>query len=533
MACLYANNPAVQDADDGIALRLARVAELDVELQGHAALRDAARSDVALARAQAEHIEAPPVPPPPPRQQRREVLTTKPESQKDYRGYTFWSSDFHISPIADLKDLFAPMGMRIIDESLSGHCHLKKTCSRNLKVITKQNGITLGQCPNQLRRKFFEAYVNDARMRTVDAFLCHHAAGLCEAFMPFNKSLIVVASTRYEIGRHDPRRWKAWNANLKAIAAHPRNVVAANNRYDAEYVKYFTGLSHVPVLPNYCGWRCGNQRRRADADDGFHAGGYTGVSYNPTRRQILVGPGRGVKDHFVQQLDAAARGKRFQNQPLQFKRIRDLYPHFEYSDLAAHPCIVLIPYQVSLMSIFEYYRMGIPMWAPAPELLAQWQLKYRVMSERTWDLVRKKRPTRGSPLPRAPGASHRHDPNDEFDIKAIAFWIKYADFYEWPHISTFTSFDDLVQQLTDPSLDLRGMSQRVIAYNEEMVRDLKSEWRSIFAKMFRGLQPAASEPREQKRNYDEALLAKYGARQSDRCVGDAFDGAASDWLVRQ
>ena len=253
---LYASsNPAIQEADDGIALRLARVAELDVEVQGHAALRDAARSDVALARAQAEHIEEAP-PPPPPRQQRREVLTTKPESQKDYRGYTFWSSDFHISPIADLKDLFAPMGMRIIDESLSGHCHLKKTCSRNLKVISKQNGITLGQCPNQLRRKFFEAYVNDARMRSVDAFLCHHAAGLCEAFMPFNKSLVVVASTRYEIGRHDPRRWKAWNANLKAIAAHPRNVVAANNRYDAEYVKYFTGLSHVPVLPNYCGWRC-------------------------------------------------------------------------------------------------------------------------------------------------------------------------------------------------------------------------------------------------------------------------------------
>ena len=87
--------------------------------------------------------------------------------------------------------------------------------------------------------------------------------------------------------------------------------------------------------------------------------------------------------------------------------------------------------------------------------------------------------------------------------------------------------------MTAPSLDLRGMSQKVIAYNEEMVRDLKSEWRAIFAKMFRGLQPAASEPREQKRNYDEALLAKYGARQSDRCVGDAFDGAASDWLLRQ
>jgi hypothetical protein len=28
-------------------------------------------------------------------------------------SYTFWSSDFHISPIADLKDLFEPMGMKV------------------------------------------------------------------------------------------------------------------------------------------------------------------------------------------------------------------------------------------------------------------------------------------------------------------------------------------------------------------------------------------------------------------------------------
>ena len=28
----------------------------------------------------------------------------------EYKGYTFWSTDFHISPIADLKDLFKPLG---------------------------------------------------------------------------------------------------------------------------------------------------------------------------------------------------------------------------------------------------------------------------------------------------------------------------------------------------------------------------------------------------------------------------------------
>eukprot|EP00952_Eustigmatos_sp_NYUAD-ZCMA_P006428 27714-Eustigmatos_ZCMA.PRE.1 len=54
--------------------------------------------------------------------------------KKPQTGYTFWSSDFHISPIADLKDLLEPMGMHIIDKSLSGHCHLKKTCAKDLKV---------------------------------------------------------------------------------------------------------------------------------------------------------------------------------------------------------------------------------------------------------------------------------------------------------------------------------------------------------------------------------------------------------------
>jgi hypothetical protein len=42
--------------------------------------------------------------------------------------------DFHISPTADLKDLFGSMGMTVIDKSLSGHCRLKGTCAKDLKV---------------------------------------------------------------------------------------------------------------------------------------------------------------------------------------------------------------------------------------------------------------------------------------------------------------------------------------------------------------------------------------------------------------
>ena len=50
-----------------------------------------------------------------------------------------------------------------------------------------------------MRRRFFEAYRHDAEMRAVDGFLCFHSAALCEIFMPFNKSVIVISSTRFAV----------------------------------------------------------------------------------------------------------------------------------------------------------------------------------------------------------------------------------------------------------------------------------------------------------------------------------------------
>ena len=124
------------------------------------------------------------------------------------------------------------------------------------------------------------------------------------------------------------------------------------------------------------------------------------------------------------------------NSAKNFKKIRDLYPHFEYSDLASHPAIVLIPYQVSIMSLFEYYRMSIPLFVPSPKLLAQWQMKYRVLSELTWDMVFKN-PKDKSNIEQYEKGTYPHDPNNMFNVEAIEYWVKWSDFYEWPHITTF------------------------------------------------------------------------------------------------
>jgi len=109
---------------------------------------------------------------------------------------TLWSNDFHISPIADIKHNLKDFDVKVIDKSLSGHCHLTNTCERDLKILNKLNGISLSPCPNQLRKEFYNAYRDDSEFQSADAIICTHAASMCELFMPFNKPLIVIASTR-------------------------------------------------------------------------------------------------------------------------------------------------------------------------------------------------------------------------------------------------------------------------------------------------------------------------------------------------
>ena len=73
-----------------------------------------------------------------------------------------------------------------------------------------------------LRERFYQAYKNDSTMNLVDAFVCFHPAAMCELFMPFNRTIIVIASTRYELARSSPDDWNQWNQNLRIIASNPR-----------------------------------------------------------------------------------------------------------------------------------------------------------------------------------------------------------------------------------------------------------------------------------------------------------------------
>lgn len=146
---------------------------------------------------------------------------------------------------------------------------------------------------------------------------------------------------------------------------------------------------------------------------------------SPVKREILLIPARGIHPSLSHDLYHHL-SQYLMKYPqhvdrLVFASISQLYPnHYEYSDLVQHPAMVILPYQVSFMSLFEYYRMGIPLFVPSLELLSRWHWKRGVLSERTWDRVFGS-PQSASKLPRHPNSSSvlMEDPNNEYSLEAI------------------------------------------------------------------------------------------------------------------
>ena len=268
-------------------------------------------------------------------------------------------------------------------------------------------------------------------------------------------SLIIIATIRYEQGRWQPNRWRLLNKHLIQIADGKRNVIASNNLYDARYIQYFTGLKPL-VIPNYCAY--------------LHA------SYAPVRKEFLLAPihNTELEERFLSELDTVSkRAKR----DISVVALRLLYPNYVFKDLASHPGVVYIPYQVSMISLTEQYRMNIPLFFPTIDLLAKWHIEYQAVRQRTWSGFNKRKSIRSA----IPGIMTWPDPNDDLDEDHVRFWLKFADFYQWPHIVYYESVEDLVYKLSHTNL--RNISRHMATYNEQVRQDIKDKWSNILMRI--------------------------------------------------
>jgi len=101
------------------------------------------------------------------------------------------------------------------------------------------------------------------------------------------------------------------------------------------------------------------------------------------------------------------------------------------------------------------------------------------MNERTWAGVHGGRPSKSSVKAHASQA-HIPDPNNEQNKGAIRYWIKFADFYQMPHITYFDSVSDLIDKLGKfTTTELQQISNRMKEYNAAALKELLGKWRTI------------------------------------------------------
>jgi hypothetical protein len=271
------------------------------------------------------------------------------------------------------------------------------------------------------------------------------------------------------------------------------NIVAANNLYDYEYLKYFTPLtnSQIMYLPNLCN--------------------YVDVKYNPTKlNQFLLAPVRpkihlrltkDLNDYFLNFDNLFSNFQTtfshdypdlrlFSSQiepDLRIFPIRQLYgAHFGYSDLVQHPAIIFLPYQVSMMSFFEFYSMEIPMILPSLKFFAKLHFEDSIIQERSWRRVYRNEIAEASVLPRHLNSSSRFlsDPNNDLSLSAIEEWLSLSDFYQFPYVLTFNSWKELFQILITYKLsDWNEVSQKMHAFNLEREASQEMKWATILEKL--------------------------------------------------
>lgn len=229
--------------------------------------------------------------------------------------------DLHISVIADFKS--ACPDVEVVDWCLSGHAWVMK---RNQDFPDHINPMTWKNLTPDMIKKFQDKY--DPFLKTFDGFIVGFCSAFAMIYEKYNKPILMLNAVRYDIPfcwTRDMRMLTQWKECLDRLNSHGFLTIVSNNKADQLYTRLGCGMQSQ-VIPSLCL--------------------YTKTQYAPTKPTFLVYNGS------------------FPSHPLlTFKK--DLpHPH-EWSDVTAFRGVINFPYEVSLMSCFEHFTAGCPMFFPS------------------------------------------------------------------------------------------------------------------------------------------------------------------------
>ncbi|HEV2132764.1 MAG TPA: hypothetical protein VGR47_00740 [Terracidiphilus sp.] len=334
----------------------------------------------------------------------------------------FFNIDLHIGVIGDIKRILHALGHDVTDWTLSSHAWVIGRTPHRVEIV---NETTWREIDRSMCDAFYKRYKSE--FEQYDAFIVTHTPSFAMLYERWGKPVICVASTRYEAPFYsDRKKWEEFNNYLRRQIDCGMLIPIANNKYDSAYAEYFTGRKWK-VIPSLCEYT--NAHYSGKRSDSLY------FSKFPLQRAI---PGLVSKEaHFKPGLFRRAAGK------LGFKMGRRGY---SWDEIASFGSVVYVPYNASIMSIFEMYASGIPMLFPSLPFALELYAEHRqegVFSELSYNQIYHLPPRSAIP-------SDSLDPNNYENSDAMAHWIAKSDFYDadnLKHLVYFDSFDELAELL--------------------------------------------------------------------------------------
>lgn len=317
----------------------------------------------------------------------------------------FFNIDLHISVIEDIKNIFNDLGHHVESWCMSGHNWVFNREPAIPEIINQNTWKSIDQ---SLCDKFYSRYKNE--LSGYDGFICCYPPVFSTLFEKFDKPIFIVAATRYEYPLSNSiDGWKWLNDKLINMIDNNQVIPIANNKYDKFYCEYFLDreFTHIPSICKY-----------------------TNSDYSGTLSPIVSG----------------------RSQINGLRHVSSLGRH-SWDELYSHKCIVHIPYNVSIMSIFEQYTASVPIFFPTVDF-------------------GKKLPGYLSEI-----FFHPNILNDENKILTDDSSIMLSDYYdkEWmPHIQYYDSIEDLEYKLK--SVNFKDISISMKFHNVIRLEKTKELW---------------------------------------------------------
>jgi hypothetical protein len=305
----------------------------------------------------------------------------------------------------DLHQEMVKQKIRSVQWSISGSNRFVRPIYKISDPVEILNSETWSELDGDLISRFEDRY--SAFLRKFDGFVVTHTPAFSQLYRSFDKPILVVNSTRYEAPyTAKPSAWNELDSYLVDSVEKRKMLLVSNNRGDADYLHFKTGIASE-VVPSFCD--------------------YTRLNWTPGGKHKIVIARSAEIELLIEKITGG--------EWVGIKKVLgENYNWKQYLDVKE---IFYVPYNISTMSLFELATAGVPVTVPSRNLLKQMALNYSgVLSELSYFQIRALG-TQGLSI---------EDPNNYSSDLFYDWWLDRADFYDtklMPNVQNIEEIEEL------------------------------------------------------------------------------------------